>query len=145
MLLNIFGLYHPHTGTEVRLRPADIRVDIGNWATFNCSVSCELNKSHTVRWFVGSTSRRLVDQSTANFFRRTGIQVEVRKPSGCDGSPEPGMALYQLRVNVTSESMGFLNKTSVQCAALRKAPNFSDLYSHYGVISVNGKALNNIM
>ena len=127
------------TGIEVRLKPTDIPVDIGNWATFNCSVSCELNKTHTVRWFVGSTKRRLVDLSTTTFYRRTGIQVEVEKPSGCQGSPEPGMALYQLRVNVTTVEL--LNKASVQCAALRKAPNFSDLYSHYGVISVNGKVI----
>ena len=124
-----------HTGTDVRLQPTDIQVDIGSWATFNCSVSCELNRTHTVRWFVGSARGRLVD-SPANFYRQTGIQVELEKPVSCEASPELGVAVYQLRVNASSVEL--LNKTSVQCAALRKAEKFSDLYSHYGVISVNG-------
>ena len=122
----------------MRLEPTDIPVNIGNWAIFNCSVSCELSKTHTVRWFVGSTRRRLVD-SPANFYRRTGIQVELGKPTSCEASPESGVEIYQLRVNATS--MELLNKASVQCAALRKAQSFSDLYSHYGVISVNGRRI----
>ena len=126
-----------HTGTEVRLEPTDIQVDIGSWAIFNCNVSCELSKTHTVRWFVGSARRRLVDLP-ANFYRRTGIQVELEKPTSC-ASPESGVAIYQLRVNATS--MELLNKASVQCAALRKGLSFSDLYSHYGVISINGRRI----
>lgn len=124
-----------YTGTEVRLQPIDTQVDIGSWATFNCSISCELDKTHTVRWFVGSSRRRFVD-SPPNFYRRTGIQVVLETLTSCVGSPE-GMALYQLRVNATS--MNLVNKASVQCAALRKAQIYSDIYSHYGVISVNGE------
>jgi hypothetical protein len=119
----------------VRLQDNDVEVDIGSWATFNCSVSCELSKTHTVRWFVGSSRTRLVN-SPANFYRQTGIQVELEKPTSCRASAESGMAVYQLRVNATSVEL--LNKTSVQCAALRKAQIYSDIYSHYGVISING-------
>ena len=127
-----------HTGTEVRLRPIDTQVDIGSWATFNCSVLCRLSNTHTVSWFVGSAKKRRVD-SPVNFYRSTGIQVELETVTGCEGRHESEMAMYQLRVNVTSVEL--LHRASVQCAARRKGPRYSDIYSHYGVISVNGKVL----
>ena len=122
-------------GTNVRLRPTDIKVDIGNWATFNCSVSCEFSSTHTVTWFVGDSpsSRRLVDE---DFEQRTGIQVQLRDIITCGATPDQRMAQHQLSVNVTSVEK--LNRTAVQCAALRKSQTQSDLYSHYGVILVNG-------
>ena len=131
-------LYSHPTGTDVRLQRTDIDVDIGSWAVFNCNVSCDLSKTHTVSWFVGSSGTRLVS-SPAKFYQQTGIQVELEKLTSCRASisSESGMAVYQLRVNATSVEL--LNKTSVQCAALRKSQIYSDVYSHYGVISVNGK------
>lgn len=128
-----------HTGTDLRLRPTDVQVDVGSWATFNCSVSCTLSKTHTVNWFVGSSSRRQVD-SVSEFYKRTGIQVELNELTSCGlNYRQKETALYQLRINVPYESVELLNKTAVQCAALRKGPTLSDLYSHYGVILVNGK------
>ena len=124
-----------HTGTNVRLQPTDLKVDIGTWATFNCTISCELQNTHTIRWFVGdsSNSGRLVDP---NFHKRTGIQVKLRDLVACEAASTVEEAKQQLSVNVTSVER--LNRTAVQCAALRKGPNHSDLYSHYGVLLVNG-------
>ena len=124
----------------MRLEQIDVDVDVGSWAVFNCSVSCDLSKTHTVSWFVGSSRTRLVS-SPAKFYQQTGIQVELEKLSSCSlrANSESGLAVYQLRVNATSESVKLLNKTSVQCAALRKSQIYSDVYSHYGVISINGK------
>ena len=127
-------LYSHPTGTDVRLQRTDIDVDIGSWAVFNCNVSCDLSKTHTVSWFVGSSETRMV---SSQFYEQTGIQVELEKLTSCSASSESGIAVYQLRVNATSVEL--LNKTSVQCAALRKSRIYSDVYSHYGVISVNGK------
>ena len=122
----------------MRLQRTDIDVDVGGLAVFNCNVSCDLSKTHTVFWFVGSSRTRLV-HSPANFYERTGIQVELEKLISCRASSKSGVAVYQLRVNATSESVELLNKTSVQCAALRKSDIYLDVYSHYGVISINGK------
>ena len=113
-------------------------MDVGNWATFNCSVSCKFSKTHTFKWFVGSSNSRRID-SVSDFYQRTGIQVELKELTRCESNPTQEMAHHQLFINVTSELVELLNKTAVQCAALRKASTFSDLYSHYGVILVNGK------
>ena len=133
-------LYSYPTGTDVRLQQTDIDVNVGSWAVFNCNVSCDLSKTHTVFWFVGSSRTRLV-HSPAKFYEQTGIQVELEELTSCSlrANSESGVAVYQLRVNATSESVELLNKTSVQCAALRKSQIYSDVYSHYGVISINGK------
>ena len=137
-MAKLFLCFHLLTGTDVRLSPSDVQVDVGNWATFNCSVSCKFSKTHTFKWFVGSSSSRRVD-SVSDFYQRTGIQVELKELTRCESNPNQEMAHHQLLINVTSESVELLNKTAVQCAALRKASTFSDLYSHYGVIVVNGK------
>ena len=126
---------YTHAGTNVRLQPTDIKVDIGSWATFKCNVSCEFSQSHTITWFVGDSpnSRRLVDE---DFEQRTGIQVQLLDIITCGAISDQRMAQQHLSVNVTSVER--LNRTAVQCAALRKGPNQSDLYSHYGVILING-------
>jgi hypothetical protein len=122
----------------VRLQPVDLTVDVGTWAIFNCTISCELKDTHTPSWFVGHNSRRVVDK---NFHKITGIQVELRDIVACDESGTGDQAVeaqqQQLRVNVTSVER--MNRTAIQCAALRKGPNHSaDVHSHYGVILING-------
>ena len=123
----------------MRLQPTDLTVDIGTWATFNCTISCTLRDTHTVRWFVGHSpnSRRLVD---ANFHDRSGIEVELRDIVDC-GESETGdqvVAARQQQLSVNIISVEKLNRAVIQCAVLRKGPNESDLYSHYGVMLVNG-------
>lgn len=121
----------------MKLQPVDLKVDIGTWAIFNCTISCDLRDTHTVRWFLGDSpnSRRLVD---ANFHERTGIQVELRDIVACESGTADRVVAAQQQLSVNITSVERLNRTAVQCAALRKGPNQSDLYSHYGVILVNG-------
>ena len=119
----------------MKLYPSEVQVDVGSWATFNCIVSCDLRNSHTIRWFVGEfpNSQRLVDPS---FKQRTGIETEINDTSVCGGSTEVHRK-QQLRVKILSAQK--MNKTAVQCAALRRGPTHQNLYSHYSVIIVNGK------
>lgn len=121
----------------MKLQPKDVFVDIGNLATFNCSVSCELSQTHTLQWFVGYSpdGRRLVD---SEFEQRTGIQALIKVISGCSSGQKGGVECQQLSVNASSIER--LNRTAVQCAALRKSSSLLDIYSHYGVILVNGKS-----
>jgi hypothetical protein len=81
-----------------------------------------------------------------NFHKITGIQVELRDIVACDESGTGDQAVeaqqQQLRVNVTSVER--MNRTAIQCAALRKGSNHSDIYSHYGVILVNGMPLDHL-
>lgn len=121
----------------VRLHPSDVRVNIGSWATFTCTVSCNLSQSHTLKWFVGEfpNNQRQVD---SGFKQRTGIETEIIDRSLCGAitTAEQDME-QQLRVKILSAQK--MNKTAVQCAALRKGPSYQDLYSHYSMIIVNGK------
>ena len=121
----------------VRLHPSDVRVNIGSWATFTCTVSCNLSQSHTLKWFVGEfpNNQRQVD---SGFKQRTGIETEIIDRSLCGEitTAEQDME-QQLRVKILSAQK--MNKTAVQCAALRKGPSYQDLYSHYSMIIVNGK------
>ena len=120
----------------VRILPSDVRVDIGSWVTFTCNVSCNLCQSHTVKWFVGElpNNQRQVD---SGFKLRTGIETEITDVSICeaDTTAEQDME-QQLRIKILSAEK--MNKTAVQCAALRKGPSYQDLYSHYSMIIVNG-------
>lgn len=120
-------------GTEVKMQPIDILVEVGNLATFTCDVSCELDNTHTIKWFVGDSpsSRRLVDPA---FEKRTGIHVFIEELANC-ATVGQKTASQMLSVNVSSVDR--LNRTAVQCSALRKSPLHSDIYSHYGVILVN--------
>ena len=119
----------------MRLQPTDLKVDIGTLAIFNCTISCELRVTHAVRWFVGDSPRRLVD---ANFHERTGIQVELRDIVACESGTADRVVAAQQQLRVNINSVERLNRTAVQCAALRREASQSDLYSHYGVILVNG-------
>lgn len=121
----------------MRLQPTDLTVDVGTWAVFTCTISCEFQDTHTVKWFVGHSpnSRRLVDTS---FHERTGIQIELQDIVTCESGTASDIVAAQQQLSVNVTSVERLNRTAVQCAALRKGPNESDLYSHYGVILVNG-------
>jgi hypothetical protein len=119
----------------VRLHPSDVQVDVGSWATFTCNVSCDLSQSHTVTWFVGEFPQRLVD---SGFNQRTGIETEITDRSVCGAAVttvEQDM-VQQLRIKVLSAQT--MNKTAVQCVALRKIRSYQDLYSRYSMIIVNG-------
>lgn len=129
------------------LQPSDVLVDIGSWASFNCTLPCDYTESHTINWFIGDSpiSRRNVylsqsGQVEREFEQFTRIEIELRDTSSCGPSTSSeGVARQQLRVLVSSSMVQRINRTAVQCAAMRKDPSFADLYSYYGVILVSGK------
>ena len=120
------------------LYPSDIMVNAGQWATVTCKVPCELelNRSHTFKWFVGDHRIRIVE---SDFEERTGIKVESETTSGCTG--QSGYAYHQLRVFASSAER--VNRTAVQCAALRRSAASTDYYSYFAMILVKG--IHNIM
>ena len=122
----------------MKLYPSDITVTTGDWATITCKVPCELelNRSHTFKWFVGDHRIRKVE-SQADFEKRTGIKVEPLPPppSSCTAGPSK-FAYHKLKVFASSAER--INRTAVQCAALRKGPAFTDYYSYFAVILVKG-------
>ena len=117
----------------MRIYPADISVNVGEWASVTCRVPCELelNRSHTFKWFVGDHRTRKVE---SDFEERTGIKVETETTRPCTG--RSGEARHQLRVFASSAEI--VNRTAVQCAALRKGRDFTDYYSYFAVILVKG-------
>ena len=117
----------------LKLEPNDVLADVGSLATFSCYVSCELSQTHTIRWFLGSGSKRLVD---ADFEHTTGIHVEIQEVSICESTSDQEIMIQQLHVNISSSEE--LNRTAVQCSALRKSPMHTDFYSHFSIIIVNG-------
>ena len=131
-------------GRNVSLQPSDVRVDVGSWASFNCTLSCDFSQTHTINWFIGESpiSRRNVYLSINNVAERefeeyTGIQIELQDTSNCrTATSGQEMAQQQLRVFVSTARA--VNRTAVQCAALRKDDADVDMYSFYGVILVNG-------
>ena len=130
-----------YTGRNVSLQPSDVRVDVGSWASFDCTIPCEFSQTHTINWFIGDSpiSARNVYHSIngraeENFRQNTGIQIELQDNSNCGETS--GMVQQRLRVLATSIQR--INRTAVQCAALRKDPSHADLYSYYGLILVNG-------
>ena len=123
----------------MNMLPVDVLVEVGDLANFTCNVSCALDNTHTIQWFVGDSPNnwRLVDPK---FEQRTGIQVIIQRISNCATTGQI-MARQLLSVNITSVAR--LNRTAIQCAALKKGPSdlLTDMYSHYGVILVNGRLL----
>ena len=136
MLAPIISLYM-HAAVKMRIFPSDISVSVGQWANVTCRVPCdlELNGSHTFKWFVGDHRTRNVGH---NFEQRTGIKVEMETVRKCIG--RSGEAWHQVRVFASSAER--LNRTAVQCAALRKNRAFTDYYSYFAVILVEGKNTN---
>ena len=122
----------------MRIHPSDISVNVGQWASITCKVPCELelNRSHTFKWFVGDHRTRKVE---SDFEQRTGIKVETNTTKQC--TKHSGEAHHQLRVFASSAER--VNRTAVQCAALRKGRDFTDYYSYFAVILVKGIMLIN--
>lgn len=114
----------------MKLTPKRAEVDAGTWVFFNCSASCRVSGTHTIKWFVGDSLQRQVD---AGFFDRTGIKAEHTVLSSC---PDDEILVNQLKIYASSADL--VNRTPVQCAALRKSPFFTDHFSYYGVITVHG-------
>ena len=122
----------------MKIFPSDAIVQVGQWANITCRVPCalELNGSHTFKWFVGDHRLRNVGH---NFEQRTGIKVEMETVKEC--KDRSGEAWHQVRVFASSAER--VNRTPVQCAALRKGRAFiSDYYSYFAVIMVKGKNTN---
>ena len=123
-----------------------MRVDIGTWASFNCSLPCNYNESHTINWFLGDSPivRRNVYLTRTGFIERefeqyTGIEIELTDTSDCNTAPSgEGVSRQQLRILVSETTLQRVNKTAVQCAALRKDDRDVDLYSLFSVMLVNG-------
>lgn len=128
---------HTLAKDTLKLEPNDVVADVGSLATFNCCVSCELSQTHTIRWFLGSGKKRLVD---SDFEHRTGIHVEIQDVSVCASVSDHEIMNQQLHVNISSPEE--LNRTAVQCSALRKSPMHTDFYSHFSIIIVNGMLYN---
>ena len=126
------SLPHPGAFLSVAMSPQDVKVNAGEWAMFTCSMSCNLTLTNTMNWFVGDSpsNKRRVDQ---NFQYRTGIMIKEIDISDCRGSEMERRELY-----IFASSVEKMNSTAVQCGATRKHPNIPDLYSHYGIIIVEG-------
>ena len=122
----------------MKIFPSDAIVQAGQWVNITCRVPCalELNGSHTFKWFVGDHRFRNVGH---NFEQRTGIKVEMETVKEC--KDRTGEAWHRVRVFASSAER--INRTPVQCAALRKSQAFiSDYYSYFAVILVEGKNSN---
>lgn len=74
------------------------------------------------------------------FTQLTGIEIDLQDMSDCDSSS--GEARQRLRVYASNSTAHLVNRTAVQCAALRKDNSATDLYSLFKVIEVNGKYVN---
>lgn len=120
-------------------------MDIGSWASFNCTLPCDFSQTHTINWFIGESpvSRRNVylsinDVSEREFEDYTGIQIELQDASNCESVTSSELQMVKQRLRVFVSTAQAINRTAVQCAALRKDPADADMYSIFGVILVNG-------
>ena len=73
----------------------------------------------------------------SNFEQRTGIKVWKQDVSVCGISNT--VKMQEIELSILAESIEKMNKTAVQCGALRKQPSIPDLFSHYGVMVVYGE------
>ena len=134
-----------HAGMNVSLKPASRSpIEVGRWAEFNCSLPCEQKNTHTINWYIGNSPYRNVyltisGEIEREFEEATGIQIELQDTSNCDSSSGEGSSRQRLKVFVSNSTAHLVNRTAVQCAALRKDPSDTDLYSPFRVIEVNGK------
>ena len=129
-------LYLLFVAAQLRLWPTNFNLEVGEWATIKCRMPCELvgpSGSHNFKWFVGESSNRKVD-SLFGFEQRTGFRLQSETLKTCEGLS--GFAINQLHVYASSVER--VNRTSVQCAALRKSPTYNDYYSYFAVILVKG-------
>ena len=122
----------------------DSPIEVGDWAEFNCTLMCNLRDTHTINWFIGNSRYRNVyltisRQIEREFEEATGIQIELQDTSNCDSSSGEGLSRQRLKVFVSNSTAHLVNRTAVQCAALRKDPSDADFYSLFRVIEVNGE------
>ena len=68
-----------YTGRNVSLQPSDVQVDVGSWATFDCTLSCEFSQTHTINWFVGDSPI-----SVRNVYHNIngGMEEDFRRKTG---------------------------------------------------------------
>ena len=138
-------IYLPHSlctglfaSPNLKLVPIHVQVDVGNWATFNCTVSCRISHSHTFKWIVGDSSeaRQRYVNSESEFEHQSGIPVRCQVLSSCTRPSNDETALHQLKIYASPGLK--VNSIPVQCTALTKSPWKSDHFSHYGVLKVKG-------
>ena len=73
------------------------------------------------------------------FEQYTGIEIELTDTSDCNTAPSgEGVSRQQLRILVSETTLQRVNKTAVQCAALRKDDRDVDLYSLFSMMLVDG-------
>ena len=121
----------------MNLSPTDVQVNVGEWANFSCSMSCELALTHTMNWFIGVSPNngRRVD---AGFEHRTGFLIELTEVSGCTEFNNLSEAQKIEELHIFASSVEKLSKTPVQCGAMRKMPTLPDLFSHYSIMTIEG-------
>ena len=78
------------------------------------------------------------DVAEREFEEYTGIQIELRDASNCGTVASTGQQMVQQKLKVFVSTVRAINRTAVQCAALRKDQADVDMYSIFGVILVNG-------
>ena len=66
------------------------------------------------------------------------IEITDTTNCGTTSSSSEESSGQRLRVFASNSTAMRVNRTAVQCAALRKDPSYADLYSFFGVILVNG-------
>ena len=135
-----------HAGTEdVWLEPTDLEVTAGSIATFNCTLKCEHQYTHSMQWLVGGHSfrmRRVLLSYRSiyenRFYRQTGIKVTIEEETTC-GSGQLHESMKQT-LSFTALSVEAMNKSAVQCVAIRKDPSLQrDFLSYYSVLLVKGE------
>ena len=126
------------------LVPTDLEVTTGSIATFNCTLKCEHQDTHSMQWLVGGHSfrmRRVLLSYRSifenRFYQRTGIRVTIEEETTC-GSGQPDEIMKQT-LSFKALSVEAINRTAVQCVAIRKDPSLTDFLSYYGVLLVKGE------
>ena len=134
------------SGTDVWLNPTSLVVTAGNIATFNCTMKCEHQYTHSMQWVVGDHAfqmRRVLLSYRSIFenlfYRRTGIRVTIAEDTSC-GSGQPDELVKQT-LSFKASSVEAMNRTTVQCVAIRKDPSLMDFLSYYGILHVKGECI----
>ena len=135
-----------YAGTEdVRLEPTRLVVTAGSIATFNCTMKCEHQDTHSMQWVVGDhpfQMRRVLLSPRSifenRFYQQTGIRVTIEEEITCGSGQSDGFMKKQT-LSFKASSVAAMNRTAVQCVAIRKLPNLPrDFFSYYSVLLVKG-------
>ena len=130
---------------NVTIQPSDLTVTSGSRADFECSISCEYYYTHTLYWFVGDKPlhiRRFFFNSNRieSFETASGIDVSINETNPCMGPGgvlQPSETLTQI-LNIYVSSLA-MDRTPVQCAAIRTDPSLIDFYSFYSMLKVESE------